>query len=244
MSPFAKEILDGARAAHDPTAADRARVAAKLASRIGSNAAPGGGKGAAAGLAGLLKVGLPLAIVVAALGFAMKRGSGVGHAAPVEAQPTVVAAPALPAPADPPGPPAAAPVELPAPAPAAPAKDTARASSNDSVVPMAAAPPAAARSSRAPEAAAPSDLAGEMALIAAAQTAIQQGDYATAIAKLDEHQRSYPSGVLGEERTAARVVALCGAGQQAEARSVATAFLARHPSSPLAPRVRASCAMQ
>jgi hypothetical protein len=50
--------------------------------------------------------------------------------------------------------------------------------------------------------------------------------------------------VLGEERTAARVVALCGAGRQAEGRSLATTFLARHPSSPLAPRVRSACGLE
>ena len=81
-----------------------------------------------------------------------------------------------------------------------------------------------------------------MALIASAQGAIQRGDFATALAKLDEHQRTFPRGVLSEERTAARVVALCGAGRQGEARSLGAAFLARHPNSPLAPRVRGSCA--
>jgi len=86
------------------------------------------------------------------------------------------------------------------------------------------------------------DLDAEMALLASAQAAIQRGDYATALARLDDHQRAFPGGVLSEERTAARVVALCGAGRQAEARSLASAFLARHPTSPLAPRVRASCA--
>ncbi len=80
-----------------------------------------------------------------------------------------------------------------------------------------------------------------MALLADAQGAIQRADYGTALARLDEHQRQFPNGVLTEERTAARVVALCGAGHVPEARSLATSFLAKHPSSPLAPRVRSSC---
>jgi outer membrane protein assembly factor BamD (BamD/ComL family) len=80
-----------------------------------------------------------------------------------------------------------------------------------------------------------------MGLLGVAQTAIQRGDYVSALAKLDEHQRSFPSGLLAEERTAARVVALCGANRQAEARALAATFLKQHPTSPLAPRVKSAC---
>jgi hypothetical protein len=242
MNSFAKEILDAARSAHDPSEADRARVAAKLANRLGGNTPSGGGGGAVAGLGGLAKVGVPILIALAALGFVAKRGL-VGSGASLQAPHAVVVAPPVMEPAAPVVPPAQAQAESPQPGPAAdPASEMAHPQSNETAPPVAP-PPPAPHANRSPAVAA-TDLAGEMALIAAAQTAIQSGDYATAIAKLDEHQRSYPSGVLSEERTAARVVALCGAGQQAEARSVATAFLARHPSSPLAPRVRASCGMQ
>jgi hypothetical protein len=51
----------------------------------------------------------------------------------------------------------------------------------------------------------------------------------------------FPSGALAEERDASRVLALCAAGRAAEARVIATDFLAKHPRSPAASRVRASC---
>jgi outer membrane protein assembly factor BamD (BamD/ComL family) len=80
-----------------------------------------------------------------------------------------------------------------------------------------------------------------MALLGEAQAAIQRGDFTAALGKLDEHTRTFPSGALGEEAAAARVVALCGAGRAEEAQTLAKTFLARHPSSPLAPRVRNAC---
>jgi outer membrane protein assembly factor BamD (BamD/ComL family) len=86
-----------------------------------------------------------------------------------------------------------------------------------------------------------SDILAEMALLGEAQAAIQRGDFAAALSKLDEHTRSFPTGALGEEAAAARVVALCGAGRTDEAESLAKSFLARHPSSPLAPRVKNAC---
>jgi hypothetical protein len=58
---------------------------------------------------------------------------------------------------------------------------------------------------------------------------------------LDEHQRRFPRGQLALERSAARVSALCGLGQQARAEQEARAFLERHPGSGLAAQVEASC---
>jgi outer membrane protein assembly factor BamD (BamD/ComL family) len=84
-------------------------------------------------------------------------------------------------------------------------------------------------------------LAEETALLRQAHAAIESGDGARALALLDQHARTYPSGALGEERDAARVFALCAASRAAEARREADRFLATHPRSPLAPRVRASC---
>jgi hypothetical protein len=233
MHPFAEEILETARHAHDPSLEDRARVGAKLAARIAAEAPSGGGGGATAGLAGAAKVGVPLLLVALAIGFVTRGGSSGSHRTAVEGVPAAPVVSAVSAPVEPvvASPPKATPEEP----PGAPPSESAT-----QVVPAA---PAPARPTRA-QPPASTDLAGEMALLASAQAAIQAGDYATALAKLDEHQRSFPAGVLGEERTAARVVALCGAGRQSEARSLATAFLSRHPDSPLAPRVRASCGMQ
>jgi hypothetical protein len=77
-----------------------------------------------------------------------------------------------------------------------------------------------------------------------ADQAVRAHDGATALARLDEHARRFPRGLLGEEREAERVLALCELGRVAEARRAAAAFLAESPRSPLADRVRTSCAQR
>jgi hypothetical protein len=228
MDPFARELLDKARRAHDPTPEDRAR---KLAARIGAGVLVAGGTVKAVGAGGssslLVKIGLTLLLAVAAGGYLLvHRVGGEG--------PVVVSTPAGPM-AEVPEQPAAV-VAVPMPS----ASEVAVASSAPDDTPptatvTAAAAPAPARSAR-PQPSASVDLEGEMALLASAQGAIQRGDYASALAKLDEHQRAYPGGVLSEERTAARVVALCGAGRRRPRPS-------RRPSShatPARPWLRAS----
>jgi outer membrane protein assembly factor BamD (BamD/ComL family) len=107
--------------------------------------------------------------------------------------------------------------------------------------PAAPSPATSARATRPQASTTAPDLEAEVSLLAAAQSAIARGDYATALATLDEHRREFPRGALSEERTAARAVALCGAGRQIDGKALASSFLTRHPSSPLAPRVRSSC---
>jgi len=62
-----------------------------------------------------------------------------------------------------------------------------------------------------------------------------------ALAALDAQDSLYGQGVLGEERAASRIDALCALGRRAEARAAAARFLADHPHSLLAPRVAAAC---
>ena len=90
-------------------------------------------------------------------------------------------------------------------------------------------------------AAAPSTLAEEVRLLSSAQRALNEGDPTTALARLAEHGRRFPSGTMAEERDAARALALCRAGRREEAQAAAARFLADRPTSPLAARVRASC---
>jgi hypothetical protein len=98
---------------------------------------------------------------------------------------------------------------------------------------------------RAPDAGEPARLAstldGELALVRAAWLALRAGRVAEALVALDDHAHRFPAGVLAPERDAARAVALCRAGRSAEGARAAEAFLAAHPRSPLASRVRASC---
>jgi hypothetical protein len=87
-------------------------------------------------------------------------------------------------------------------------------------------------------------LAEEMALLAASNAELRGGDARQALALLNDYDRRYPSGVLREEVLATRVIARCqiGLAPNAASRRDADAFLTRHPASPLAPRVRSSCA--
>ena len=93
------------------------------------------------------------------------------------------------------------------------------------------------------EAAPTNRLAEETALLAASNAELRRGDARGALSLLDDADRRYPSGVLREEVLATRVIARCQMGDAPDkaARRGASAFLARHPASPLATRVRSSC---
>ncbi|HEX6241102.1 MAG TPA: hypothetical protein VFZ61_09430 [Polyangiales bacterium] len=62
-----------------------------------------------------------------------------------------------------------------------------------------------------------------------------------ALSALEEHGRRFPDGALSVMRAATRVLALCDLGRLSEARSAGERFLARHPASAYAARVRQSC---
>ncbi len=81
----------------------------------------------------------------------------------------------------------------------------------------------------------------EVRLLNEAQAALRAGDPKGALARTDEHARRFPSGKLASARAVTRMMALCQAGQQAQARLEADRFLARHPGSPFADRVKGIC---
>lgn len=97
----------------------------------------------------------------------------------------------------------------------------------------------------APVAAAPredrDDLPAELRWIERAQNALAANDPAAAQAALRGHARAFPRGHLSEEREALTVQVLCASGRADEARRAAAAFVARHPTSPQAARVRRTC---
>ncbi len=68
------------------------------------------------------------------------------------------------------------------------------------------------------------DLAAELALVRAAQTALAAGDTATAFDELAAHARNFPRGQLRTERETTRVRALCKTGRRAEAQPIARAL--------------------
>jgi hypothetical protein len=60
-------------------------------------------------------------------------------------------------------------------------------------------------------------LSDEVSILSRAETELHSGRAANAMKLLAEHERKYPTGILAEERTAARVQALCALGRTAEA---------------------------
>ncbi|HEY5955682.1 MAG TPA: hypothetical protein VIV60_03975 [Polyangiaceae bacterium] len=60
-------------------------------------------------------------------------------------------------------------------------------------------------------------LAQEVSLLARAQAAMSSGKPAVALDELNAHERKFGHGLLAEERTAARIQALCVLGRDAEA---------------------------
>lgn len=89
--------------------------------------------------------------------------------------------------------------------------------------------------------AAESSLAEELAMLQRARRALGAGNGLLALGIVSELDERFPRGVLVEERIATRVFSLCALERVSEARAVGREFLARHPSSVYAERVRTSC---
>jgi hypothetical protein len=225
-SLLAKVAAGGITAIAASTASGTASGAAGTATAGGATgaaaggAAAGGAAGLAAGIAApLAKLLVPLAVLVA---------GGIGgtiawraKAPVVVTVPAVAAAPAVVVTA----PPALAPVPLPTPVERAPARHRVH----------------VAAPARDVEVVPANRLAEETALLAASNAELRGSDPRRALALLDGYETRYPAGVLREEVLATRVIARCELGD-ANARRAADTFLTRHAASPLAPRVRTSCA--
>lgn len=74
-----------------------------------------------------------------------------------------------------------------------------------------------------------------------AQQALRRGNAVLALDLLSQQDQTYPDGVLQQERSAARVLALCESGQKDLARAEARRFEQRWPKSPLVARLRSAC---
>jgi hypothetical protein len=98
--------------------------------------------------------------------------------------------------------------------------------------------PAKASASALPERAGPASLTDEVASLDAAQKALDGGDASGALRALDDHDRRFPGGALGPESTRLRVEALAHRGDRAAAARLGEAYLAAHPRSPYASRIR------
>lgn len=84
------------------------------------------------------------------------------------------------------------------------------------------------------------DLSREIAAIDEARSALRRGDASEALAVLDRYEVELAkSGRLQLEATALRIEVLFRLGERGRARALADAFLAKHPKSPYAMRIRA-----
>jgi hypothetical protein len=87
--------------------------------------------------------------------------------------------------------------------------------------------------------AAPSD---ELLLIRQATQALRDAQLARAQQLLEQHETRFAQGMLAPERIGLTVITLCRQQRLADARALRDRFLADHPASPLAVRVRSACA--
>lgn len=97
------------------------------------------------------------------------------------------------------------------------------------------------KSEVAPQSEGAQSLREELEALRAANALRQSGDPNGALALLNEFERTHPKGVLVQERSAARIFALCAAGRADEARARAERFAALFPKSPHLPRVQRGC---
>lgn len=82
----------------------------------------------------------------------------------------------------------------------------------------------------------------EVALMDRARRALAAGDAAGALVVLDQHQRSFPNGTLGQEAKLLRIEALARRGDRAAARALGQRFLSEHPDTPHRKRIESRLA--
>ena len=223
MSSEAEDLVREARAGLRPSDADGERVLAALLPRLG------GGPGAENLSEPAVTTAATKMTLVKLLGMLVGLGlAGGGLFLALRPTPTpklgtrmvtttAVAAPATPSPAAP------APIDDP------------------SMEVAAVAPPAQTgkKSVLAPH---PADnLAQEVAILSRASAELHAHRPAAALVALAEHQRRFPAGVLVEERTAARVQALCALGRTQEAKAELARLARMSPNSPHEARARKAC---
>lgn len=241
MDPKALRILELARDARTPGAADKARIERQLSIALGASAG-------LATIASLTAASTSTAALKSSSGtLALKYwiGSGVlaatlatgiaGYVAlsrsPVEPASMPAAKPPIVAPAVAPHEPTAAPAVDLSSAPAS-------AANLDAPEPEHAAHPSSTRRTT------PSSLGQEIELLHGAQAAWRTHEAPRALALIEQHRERFPRSALRLEREGLQVLALCEVGRKAEAKALARSLLARAPRSPLRGSIEESCALK
>jgi hypothetical protein len=81
----------------------------------------------------------------------------------------------------------------------------------------------------------PAPLAGEIALLDAAERSERRHDHSAALLSLDQYAREFPDGALLAEAEVLRIAALLGSGDETAARAQGQRFLSSTPRA-LSPR--------
>jgi hypothetical protein len=216
MTPDAEELLRVGRESFKPSDADRARVFESLSAQIGDVGLVGGLSTTAAKSAWL-----PLSATVVGLGL-LGGGLYLAFSPQPSAPPTMPVVPAVkaaqPAPVDPPV--VEPKLDAPAEEPKLPAPRTTGGNVSTGRV---------------------DHLAEEVAILSRAGADLHSGRAASALKALDEHQRKFPGGALSQERSAARVQALCAVGRMKEAEAELKRLSRMSPRSPHEARARKAC---
>jgi hypothetical protein len=200
---------------------DEARRRAYAAVGLGAPpAAPGGGVARAAASGSKLKALTLVGLSVAVVGVGARHLLLSPRGAPEAAGPRIAVPSAPPVPSQ--ASPAASSVVMPSEAPTTKELPRAR----------------VARSNGVPEPESGGDLRAEVAALDAASRALDRGDATGALSLIGTYWRSFPRGSLGLEAKVLEAECLDRAGRHEEAAARARAFLAHHPTSPLAGRMR------
>jgi len=246
LSREARSIIDAARGGEEPPDAIRARVRREVLLRAGGVAVAStlATKTAVAGsAAGGASVGVGLATKIAIVAFVGTIGAGTALWATRDA-PSPIAAPPLAQSAQTAMPLVEAPPRALGEEPPAPAEQEAPPEPTPTSTPVIVAPPkpsTPAKKEHTEPHAGKDTIEAEVGLLREAQDALRAGRADKALSILEDHEKSFSGGALGEERRAARVFALCAMGKPEAARIEAERFLRESPRSPLAARVRAAC---
>ncbi len=217
LTPEGEELVRAGRAAFRPSDADRERVFQALLPKLGGG--PTSPTDAPPGAATVVKASLVKAgAVLVGLGVA---GAGLFLALRQEPSPT----------------PRTSAVASAAPVAASPAPVD---ENRQRVVPVTPETPSVEKRAPSPSRSA-DNLAQEVAILSRAGAELHAGRPKAALLALDEHQRRFPGGALTQERTAARVQALCALGRTKEARTEFARLARMSPGSPYEARARKAC---
>ena len=239
LTPEDRAMLDLARDADEPNASDRTRVRAALIAQLGvgvglGTAVTGASTTASAAGSAAVATSFAGAKIIAVLAFVGAVGASVAvsykASSPSSPSPNISRGAVASVTS---GPVVSNTEPPPAPSPSLAPRDPPAVIASTGASPPLALPASSARTS---------SLEDETHLVGSGAAALRDGKAAAALVLLDEHARLYPHGILAEERAAERVLALCALGRGLDAKIDADRFLRDRPGSPLAARVRTSCA--